>query len=257
MRGAGEEGIPGNEGRGEEKVNGNEREILQQGNGQLMPAAPEKECIEFDSGWKSVYILPIVYVLSVYMLPLNFVYGEKLPEAVGVCLYLLPVALGIGNIIIACTMYRPANRIILLQSSVIIKYMLIPFFILGGILMTMTLFMAVIPVPGFIFLGGFLAVGGWLIGMLILAFSSPYAIAYLRLSVRVGKHSNNWSIFHAVCQFLFIADVIDVMVLAFREERCKKITVAVIALLACLLGIAVIALLILLAVSILNLVGIV
>lgn len=182
-----------------------------------------------DSKIRLFYIFPFLYVISVYLLPVCLFLSEKYSAASD--LMVLPVAFGIINIIVSAKFCKPENRIALFNASVLVKYALIPFFAIGGIMITATFLLSFIPVPFMIFLGPVITITGALIGWLVLAFESPYAIAYLRLSAKEHVYTKGVTILHIILQFFFALDVIDIMCLTFKEHRWKKLTIFLILLL--------------------------
>ncbi|MFQ9514411.1 MAG: hypothetical protein ACLRZ9_01150 [Eubacterium sp.] len=175
------------------------------------------------------YIFPLLYVLSVYLLPVFFSIAEE-DSIVSYMMY-LPIVFGVLNIIVSVKFCKPENRNMMLNASVLVKYALIPFFIVGGFTLLAALFLAFIPVPFMIFLGPTIAAMGAAGGWLIVAFGSPYVIAYLRLSSKTNMKVKAIVIIHCILQFFFTLDVIDVMYLALKEGKWKKLTIFIIVLL--------------------------
>lgn len=181
-------------------------------------------------GFRLFYLFPLLYIISVYLLAV-FVLME---DNGGIASYLkyLPLLFGFVNIVVSIVFCKAENRIMMLNATVMVKYALIPFFIVGGIVVIASFFLSFIPVPFMIFLGPMItaigAVGGWV----VLALEAPYAIAYLRLSSKAKIRSKAMTIFHSLLQFFFTIDVIDVMILTWRENRWRKLTMGIIMLLA-------------------------
>lgn len=174
-------------------------------------------------------IFPLLYVVSVYLLPVFFVMMEE--SSLASYLVYLPLVFGVINIIVSITFCKPENRIILFHSTVLVKYTLIPFFIIGGMILTASFLISFIPVPFMIFIGPVVTVLGSVIGWLVLAFGAPYAIAYLRLSAKAGVRTKAAVVLHIILQFFFTLDVIDVMILTLKERRWQKLTLFLIILL--------------------------
>ena len=186
--------------------------------------------MEKDSKIRLFYIFPFLYVISVYLLPVFLYLSEEYPVASDLMI-LPPVVFGVINIIVSAKFCRPENRIMLFNSSVLVKYALIPFFVIGGIMLAAAFLISFIPVPFMIFVGPVITIIGTIIGWLVLAFGSPYVIAYLCLSVREHVCTKGIAILHAILQFFFALDVIDIMCLTFKERRWKKLTIFLIILL--------------------------
>lgn len=181
-------------------------------------------------GFHPFYIFPILYVVSVYMMPF---WAQFEAEQLSFFTYLifLPLLFGVSNIIVSVKFCKPENRRILLNACVLVKYSLIPFFLVGGCIVLFFLFLSLIPVPFMIFVGPSLALMCSMIGWLILAFEAPYTISYLCASAKENTRPKATVVVHSILQFFFTVDVIDVMVLTLRERRWVKLTVGVILLL--------------------------
>lgn len=171
------------------------------------------------------YIFPVLYVASLYLFPFFASLSEKLP-LISYLAY-TPFIFGILNIIMAVTFCKPEYRQIMLNSAVLVKYSLIPFFFMGGVMIVFCLFFTVIPVPFMVFLGplfaGILCLAGWI----FVALGSPYTISYLRLSQKEGTRSTFMAFLHSLLQFFFMLDVFDVMYLTLKERKWKKLTITI------------------------------
>lgn len=171
------------------------------------------------------YIFPVLYVASLYLFPFFASLSEELP-LISYLTY-TPLIFGILNIIMAVTFCKPQYRQIMLNSAVLVKYSLIPFFFIGGIMVVLCLFFTIIPVPFMFFLGplsaGILCFAGWI----VVALGSPYTISYLRLSQKDGIRSTLMAVIHSLLQFFFVLDVFDVMYLTLKERKWKKLTLAI------------------------------
>lgn len=186
-----------------------------------------------DSKFHPFYIFPLLYIVSAYLMPVFFFMSEN--STFASCLMYLPFVFGILNIIAAVKFYKLENRIIMLNSAVLVKYALIPFFTIGGMILSAIFLLSFIPVPFMIFVGPAITVVGAVIGWLILVLGAPYAISYLRLSAKTGVNAKTMVILHTILQFFFTLDVMDVMFLALKEHRWKKLTISIIVLFAVLI----------------------
>lgn len=206
---------------------------------------------EQNEGFHAFYIVPLLYVISVYLIPVYLAVWSKWETAASSYLICLPLVFGIANIIAAVKFCKPENRHMLLNASVLVKYALIPFFLVGGLLVAASTLFALIPVPFFIFMFGsaavISAVGGWLI--LVLG-GAPYVFSYLRQALKAEMYPKVVTVLLAVLQFFFTVDVISVMFLTLKEHRWVKVTFIVIGLLVCTLVLSVVF-------AILGLVGII
>lgn len=190
----------------------------------------EIEQLEQRNGFQPFYIFPLMYIASFYLVPILFSIVQEGPAKTYI-LY-LPIVFGVLNIIVSVKFCKPENRMMLLNAAVLVKYTMIPFFIIGGMGVIVSFLMAFIPVPFMIFLGPMAAVMGVIVGWLILAFASPYTICYLYLASKINIRSRFMIAIHVILQFFFTLDVIDVMVLTLKEHKWKKLTIFIIILLA-------------------------
>ncbi|MBR6477581.1 MAG: hypothetical protein IKS85_03950 [Lachnospiraceae bacterium] len=144
----------------------------------------------------------------------NGILGADLPFFVLV----IPVALLIISIIIAVRS-KSTHRRVLLNTAQIIKYLLIPFYIAGGLLIVIFILLMFTPVVIMIFISpvviGILSVLGWI----SLAGSAPLMIAYLSKSVEDGRNIKSFALAAGICQFFFAADVISTIICAIKEKK--------------------------------------
>ena len=197
-----------------------------------------------------VYVLSIVYVIVAYTfffisgyinqleLPNNLVSVKNTLVWFFLC---LPIILCVANYIIMVTIGKKVDRKTLLNCAVLVKYGLIPFYILGTILILMFLLFSFTPVPFMIFVGPYMIFVLSVIGWVILIGSAPFAIAYIMKSHKEGIHGKALSIITGILQFVFAFDVISIMILTVKEKRWKKLTFTILALLlilflACIIG---------------------
>lgn len=176
-----------------------------------------------------VYVFPLLYVVSLYLFPVFSSYSEDFP----VLSYVKYICFifGILNIIVAAKCCKPEYRHIMLNCAVLVKYALIPFFVIGGIFVIATFLLALMPVPFMLFFGPAMALILCAIGWLILALGAPYTISYLCLSQKAGFRSSTTAVLHSILQFFFFIDVFDVMYLTFKEGKWKKLTITLLILL--------------------------
>ena len=162
-----------------------------------------------------IYILSILYALFLYCYTVLFFSSVNFDIE-----YLLavPIAFLIIEIII-CTVFK--NRISKTQAltaAVIIKYSLIPFFLVGG---AFTAIMFLFPTGGMVIA---LPITGWI----IMVCGSPFAITYYIKAHKENSSLSPLKIFGIVCQFFFSADVFAVMISSIREKHFKKLSLALI-----------------------------
>ena len=164
------------------------------------------------------YLIPTLYVIVSYtffLLPGLFDHVMELK----ILSILLPFIMGVVNLIIVLTVGRKWTRKTLLNCTLIIKYGLIPFYLIGGSITIGVTVAALFPLPLMALLG--------LVTIVILLGASPYALAYIIKSCKEGKHSKIVAILSGICQFLFSFDVISMMILTIKEKHLVKTTICV------------------------------
>lgn len=176
-------------------------------------------------GFHPFYIAPLLYIVSVYLFAFMLMQGTDLPFFNSIY---VPLVSGVLNIIVSVVFCKPQNRMMMLNAAVLVKFALIPFFVVGGILVFMSFVLSFIPVPFMIFVGPLLGAMGLIVGWAVLAFGSPYVISYLHLSSKAGIRPSGMVALHGIAQFFFTLDVIDVMILAWRERKWRKFIVCMI-----------------------------
>lgn len=185
------------------------------------------------TGFRPLYTVPILYLVSLYACPILImafdleIVNYDTGDSSGLLLLQIPVCLAIANIVAAAVGRRNESRAFLLNSAVLLKYGLIPFYLVGGLLVALAALSSLIPVPFMIFVGPTIAMSFSFIGWLLMLSGSAYSLAYLKASRRAGALPATLATLSTVLQFFFVADVIDVMVLTWREGRWRKATVAV------------------------------
>lgn len=189
---------------------------------------------EEHKGFHPIYILAALYVASIYLFPfLFFGINGSSSETSGLNAWplLIPVIFGLINLVVVLLGKNTIGRTQLLNCTVLIKYTLIPFFIIGGLCIAVALLLTFTPVVIMIFVGPTVAITLSVLGWFAIVGSAPYSIAYIVKSCKQGVHGKVLSVIAGILQFFFAADVISVMVLALKEKKCVKITVALLVIL--------------------------
>ena len=171
------------------------------------------------------YILPVLYVIVSYTFFLLADFFDTWAE-LQMLLSFSPFIVGIINLIVVLTVGRKWSRTTLLNCTLIIKYGLIPFYLIGGSIALAVTVMAIFPLP-LMALFGLVAIVFFTWGYGILLGSTPYAIAYLAKSYKDGVHPKWLVILGGICQFFFSFDVFAMMVLTLKERHKVKTTIAV------------------------------
>ena len=170
-----------------------------------------------------IYLLAILYVLSAYLGPVALLAMPDSDAAsiITSWLFWLPVILGVVNLIVVLAAKSKIERKQLLVCSMIIKYALIPFYLVGGLLIVLCLLLMVTPIVIMVFVGPVMALILGIYGWVILLGAAPFSVAYIVRSYKGGFHSKALLIISAIMQFLFTMDVIFITVLAVKERKYK------------------------------------
>ncbi|MCB7305609.1 ABC transporter permease [Bariatricus massiliensis] len=184
------------------------------------------------SNW--IYVLGALYVVAAYTFIFLAAYISEigLNEKSGVIsqwiIWLWPIILGIVNLAAMLITGKKCDRNQLLNCVILIKYGMIPFYIIGGGCVFLFLVFSFIPVPFMIFVGPYMAMVLCICGWLIMVGTAPITLAYIIKSYKEGLHGIISSVIAGVAQFFFIFDVLSIMVMAVKEGRWKKLTITII-----------------------------
>ena len=115
-------------------------------------------------GFRPIYLLAIAYVIVIYTILVSFIVLDDDEIRIGVLW--LPILAGLLNLILVMVLRKRLSREELLNCAIIVKYCLIPFYMLGGLGVLGVLILSVIPVPFMIFMGlaaVLMLVYGWIV----------------------------------------------------------------------------------------------
>lgn len=178
-------------------------------------------------GVRPIYLLAIAYVIVIYTILVSFIVLDDDEIRIGVLW--LPILAGLLNLILVTVFRKRISREELLNCAIIVKYCLIPFYMLGGLGVLGVLILSVIPVPFMIFMG-LAAVLMLVYGWIVMICSAPFSIAYIAASYKEGVHNKILLVIAGIMQFFFTVDVISIMFLAIKENKWVKTSIAVIVL---------------------------
>lgn len=178
-------------------------------------------------GVRPIYLLAIAYVIVIYTILVSFIVLDDDEIRIGVLW--LPILAGLLNLILVTVFRKRISREELLNCAIIVKYCLIPFYMLGGLGVLGVLILSVIPVPFMIFMG-LAAVLMLVYGWIVMICSAPFSIAYIAASYKEGRHNKILLVIAGIMQFFFTVDVISIMFLAIKENKWVKTSIAVIVL---------------------------
>ena len=82
-------------------------------------------------GFRPIYLLAIAYVIVIYTILVSFIVLDGDEIRIGVLW--LPILAGLLNLILVTVFRKRISREELLNCAIIVKYCLIPFYMLGGL----------------------------------------------------------------------------------------------------------------------------
>ncbi|MBO4998996.1 MAG: hypothetical protein J6D02_13440 [Lachnospira sp.] len=183
-------------------------------------------------GFHYIYAISLVYVLSIYLVPVIASILGSMGIETAFHLFWLPVIIGIVILIASIKCCKPGNRIVLLNAAVLIKYSLIPFFVFMVCLIVVSGLFSFIPVPFMIFVGPIFVLVEVVVAWFVVALGAPVSISYLCVSAKEKLRPKGMVVLHSLLQYFFVFDVIDVMILTLKEHKWKKLTITIIILLS-------------------------
>lgn len=185
-------------------------------------------------GVRPIYLLAIAYVIVIYTILVSFIVLDDDEIRIGVLW--LPILAGLLNLILVMVLRKRLSREELLNCAIIVKYCLIPFYMLGGLGVLGVLILSVIPVPFMIFMG-LAAVLMLVYGWIVMICSAPFSIVYIAASYKEGVHNKILLVIAGIMQFFFTVDVLSIMFLVIKENKWVKTSIAVIVLfIVCIVG---------------------
>ena len=142
----------------------------------------------------SCTILSIVYVVLAYISPLVSlrligVDAEKI-SSMAFCALVLPFLAGIVNAVYIRINRQKISRVTLLRCAIIIKYLMIPMYIIGGLLIVVFILLTCTPVVIMIFVGPFMIAVLSAYGYLTMLGGNAFSFAYIRKAREEGVHGN-------------------------------------------------------------------
>ena len=181
---------------------------------------------------RNITILAVLYTVLVYAAPaLFYAVVTFLPDFLKGLAYVilfLPVALAVINVIYIKKNFNELSRDVLLRGALIVKYVLIPFYIVGGINVAVFALMMFTPVVFMVFLSpviiGVLCFFGWI----YLVGGTVFSLAYIIKAKKEKAHGTVLSVIGGIMQFFFAMDVISLMILSIKDKKYIPVTITLI-----------------------------
>ncbi len=173
------------------------------------------------------YIFSILYAVLCYLAAVLGQTLTVLPVNIRLLLFCVPVLFAVLRIVLTAGKISSASEEHLLCHAVLMKYLMVPFYGIGSLSLLLSNFKTngssaspIGPTPAWtIFL---------LFGFLYLLGSSFFSVIAILKSNRQQLHSPLVCVLATICQFFFVLDVLTIMTLALKENRCIKGTIALV-----------------------------
>lgn len=180
---------------------------------------------------KKATLLAVLYVLASYAGPLVWwkVPGEK--TAATNLVLVIPFFIGIINAVYIKINFQKISRVTLLRCAVMIKYLLIPMYIIGGWMIVVLFLLIFTPIVIMVFLSPFMIALLSIYGYLIMLGGNGFSLAYIRKAREEGVHGTFLSTAGKILQFFFVTDVASMAVFSLKEKKYVAAAVTTIVLL--------------------------
>lgn len=181
---------------------------------------------------RNITILAVLYTVLVYAAPALFyaavIFLPDFLKGLAYVILFLPVALAVINVICIKKNFNSLSRDVLLRGALIVKYVLIPFYIVGGINVALFALMMFTPVVFMVFLSpviiGVLCFFGWI----YLVGGTVFSLAYIIKAKKEKAHGTVLSVIGGIMQFFFAMDVISLMILSIKDKKYIPVTITLI-----------------------------
>ena len=130
----------------------------------------------------------------------------------------VPFVLLVINIVISIVM-KKEDRLVFLKVSKLIKYLMIPFYVAGAILILLLFLFMFTPVVIMIFVGPVVIAILAVLGYISMVGTAPFMIAYLKGAVKDGRYRKPFAVVIGVMQFFFAIDVIGTIICSIHEKK--------------------------------------
>lgn len=182
---------------------------------------------------KGCTLLSILYVLMAYASP--FIWLSTATKKVGgmtkesFLILAIPFIMGIIIAIYLKAERQKISRVTLLRCSIIVKYMLIPLYIAGGLLIALFVLLALTPLVIMTFIAPVVAGALGIYGYATMLGGDAFSLAYISKAGEEGVHGKVLCTVGRILQFFFVGDVVSTAVLALKEKKYIALTIAVMA----------------------------
>lgn len=176
-------------------------------------------------------VLAVLFVLLSYAGPFICLrLANKDNPAIILFALAIPVFLGIINTIYIKINFEKISRATLLRCAIIVKYMLIPMYKVGALMIALFFLLIFTPVVIMIFVSPFIISLLSAYGYLTLLAGNAFSLAYIRKAKEEGVHSTFLCKLGKIFQFFFAIDIVSLAILSMKEKKYIGATITVIVL---------------------------
>ncbi len=168
---------------------------------------------------KLIYASAIIYVLSIYLTIYYY-----LTHTITHTILCIPILFALVNTLATYINKDQAPSTPFLYATILVKYTLIPLYLLGGFVNVLLFLLAFIPVPFMFMLSPALITILSFFGWIYMLGTLPFSLTYIKRSKENKTHAPTLCTIATICQFFFVLDTIAIMILAFKEKKCLTIT---------------------------------
>lgn len=181
---------------------------------------------------KKLTFLAVLYVILVYASPITFFLILELTSenasALILGIFFVPVVLSVINLIYLKCNYNDISRDALLKCTLLIKYLLIPMYIVGGMLNVILFFLIFTPVVFMVFVSPFIIGILCFFGWIYMIGGGIFSLAYIIKAAKEGVHGKFLSVIAGILQFFFTVDVLSMMILSIKEKKYIPATISLV-----------------------------
>lgn len=181
---------------------------------------------------KKLTSLAVLYVIIVYASIITFLFILELTSSesgAGIFgILLIPIVLSVINLIYLKSNYNDISRDTLLKCTLLIKYLLIPMYIAGGMLNVVLFILMFTPVVFMIFVSPFIIGILCFFGWIYMIGGGIFSLAYIIKAAKEGVHGKFLSVIAGILQFFFTVDVLSMMILSIKEKKYIPATISLV-----------------------------
>ena len=182
---------------------------------------------------KRMLFFAILYLICVYgIFPLDTLLSKLFPNLPGLVLkllFLIPLGIALFGFLYFRNHKEKISRSTLLSGAVMIKYLLIPWYAFSILLCLVSVLLIFTPLVFMAFAGPMVIGSMFVLDVLYLVGGSLFSLAYIDKARGEEIHGTVFSMICTVCQFVFVLDVITMIVMTLKEKKHIAATLVMVA----------------------------